>query len=58
MGEPTEVEQVKTAADVKPAAYNIHMAELFAERDKHPVDSPERTAVVERIYTLWMNEGD
>ena len=56
MRKPTEVEHVKTAAEVKLAAYNSKMAALFAERDTHPVDTPERSAVVERIYALWAAE--
>ena len=58
MREPTEGQRIKTVVDQKLAAYNRKMSALFAERDKYPVDSPERSAVVERIYGLWMDEGD
>jgi hypothetical protein len=35
--------------------YNAKMADLFVERDKYPVDSPERAAVAERILGLWVH---
>jgi len=51
--EPTEAEQTKSPDEKRRADYNARMAELFAERDKHPVESVERTAVAERILALW-----
>jgi hypothetical protein len=51
--EPTDA-----TAEQKIAAYHKKMAALFAKRDTHPVDSPERTAVAEKILTLWVEEGD
>lgn len=58
MPEPNRSEQVKTAAEQKWASYNQKMAALFVERDRHPVDSPERTAAAEEILALWVAEGD
>ena len=52
-----ETDQLITAVQ-RWAAYNAKMARLFVERDKYPVDSPERTTVVERILALWWSEGD
>jgi hypothetical protein len=57
MPEQDNTEQAETAAEQKLAAYNARMAALFAERDTHPVDSPERTEVAERILALWVAEG-
>ncbi len=54
--EPT-MSGAEQAEFLKWAAYNAAMAVLFAERDTHPVGSPERTAVTERILTLWWVEG-
>lgn len=50
-------EQFKTATTEQWADYNAAMAGLFAERDWHPVDSPERDAVVKMIMRLWEAEG-
>jgi hypothetical protein len=33
------------------------MTALFAERDKYPVDSPEREAAAEAILAHWVAEG-
>jgi hypothetical protein len=56
------LEQAKTASgqweDQTWAAYNDKMASLFAERNTHPVDSVERSAVARRILSLWVAEGD
>ena len=52
--ERNEAEVNATATEKKWAAYNLQMVELFAERDSHPVDSPEHTAVAERILALWV----
>jgi len=57
LGQATEVEQIKAAAEAKLACYNSKMTALFVERDKHPPDSPERTEVAERILALWVTEG-
>lgn len=50
-------DQNKTATEQKWVAYNSQMAALFAERDKFPVHSPERTAVAQRILALWISES-
>src|ERR1035441_6401918 len=47
----------QAAAEQKWAAYNRKMAELSAERDKYPVDSPEREAAAKAILALWIAEG-
>jgi hypothetical protein len=49
--------QISVTTEQKRASYNSKMAALFSERDIHPVDSPERTAAVERILALWYAEG-
>jgi hypothetical protein len=56
MPESTEADQIKTAA-LKWATYNAKMAELFSERDKYPVDSPEREAAAQKILDLWVAQG-
>ena len=56
--EPNDAEQTKTAIEPISAAYNYKMATLFVERDKHPVDSPERQVAAERILALWITEGE
>ena len=58
MTERNETEEIKSSGDLKLAAYNTRMAELFGERDKYPVDSPERTAAAEKILAHWWTEGD
>jgi hypothetical protein len=55
--EENEPDQIKLTAEQKWAAYNRKMAELFAERDKYPVDSPEREAAAKAILALWIAEG-
>jgi hypothetical protein len=57
MVEPIDGEHVKVATEDKWAAYNEKMEILFAERDLHPLESPERDAVVEKIMALWVAEG-
>jgi hypothetical protein len=57
MADPESPEQAQLAAEAKWAAYNQKMATLFAQRDTHPMDSPERDAVVEKIMALWVAEG-
>ena len=56
--ELTEAQQTRTAAEHKLVAYNNKMVTLFVERNTHQIDSPERTAVVERIVALWWSEGN
>ena len=58
MPEPNDAEQTNTDMEPKWAAYNCNMVTLFVERDKHPVDSPERQIVAERILALWITEGE
>lgn len=57
MAEPNEMDEESVSADRKWTGYNQRMAALFAERNLHPLDSPERTAVAERILALWVAEG-
>jgi hypothetical protein len=57
MPDQETAEQLKLAAEAKWASYNQRMAVLFAERDKHALDSPERDAAVEKIMALWVAEG-
>jgi hypothetical protein len=58
MPEPDDFELIKTAAEHNWASYNQKMAALFVERDRHPVDSPERTTAAEEILALWVAEGE
>ena len=55
---PNDPEPISTAAERKWAAYNLKMTALFSQRDKYPVDSPEREAAAEAILALWVAEGD
>ena len=57
MPEPTEADQCMKPAETRWAGYNDKMAELFAERDNYPVDSPERDAAAQAILSLWVAEG-
>lgn len=57
MPETEGAQQVKLTAEDKWAVYNAKMAALFAERDKYPLESPERDAAVERVMALWVAEG-
>jgi len=57
MPEPIEPKMEKTAAEQKIAAYNLTMAGLFAERNKHAMHSPERQIAAEAILALWVSEG-
>ena len=57
MPERNEADDVNVSANRKWTDYNKKMASLFAERDLHPVDSAERTAVAEKILALWVAEG-
>jgi hypothetical protein len=34
------------------------MFELFRERDRHPLDSPEREAAAQAILALWVSEDE
>jgi hypothetical protein len=56
--EPINANEIKAAAEERWASYNRRMADLFRERDRHPVDSTERAAAAERILALWVAEGD
>ena len=58
MAELKEVKMANTAAEHKTARYNEKMAALFAERNKHDVDSPEREAAAQAILSLWVSEGE
>ena len=58
MPEENESDQIKLTAEQKWAAYNRKMADLFAERDKYPMDSPEREAAAKAILVLWVAEGN
>jgi hypothetical protein len=55
--EENEADPIKLAAEQKWAAYNLKMADLFAERDKYPMDSAEREAAAKAILALWVAEG-
>jgi hypothetical protein len=57
MSEPRDTEQIRLATDQNWAAYNRKMADLFTERNACALDSPERTAVAERILALWVKCG-
>jgi len=56
--EQSEQEQSKIAHGQKWASYNEEMVELFRERDKHPLDSPEREAAAQAILAQWVSEGE
>jgi len=55
--EPNDTEQIKEATEQKWAAYNNAVQRLFAERNTHSMDSPERSASAEKILDLWYAEG-
>ena len=57
MPERSETAQSKVAHEQKWASYNEKMVELFRERDRHPLDSPEREAAAQAILALWVSEG-
>lgn len=57
MSEERDSVSIETAGDEKWTAYNGKMAVLFADRDTHPVNSPERHVAAERILALWVTEG-
>ena len=56
--EENEHDQIKLTAEPRWTDYNRKMADLFAERDKYPVDSPEREAAAKAILALWVAEGN
>ena len=58
MSKDIEPDQIMLAAEQNWAAYNRKMADLFAERTKYPVDSPEREAAAKAILALWVTEGN
>ena len=57
MPQPSATELADTAAERKTAAFNLKMAALFTERNKHNVDPPEREAAAEAIPALWVGRG-
>ena len=57
MPKPNAAELAQTAAEQKTATYNLKMAALFTERNKHPMDSPEREAAAQAILALWVAQG-
>ena len=57
MPEPIEENKIKIAPEEVWAAYNLKMAALFTERNKHPMDSPEREAAAQAILALWVAQG-
>ena len=57
MPEPIEADQITKDAESRWAVYNAKMAELFVERDKHPVDSAEREVAAQAILNLWADDG-
>ena len=57
MPDQNESDRIKLAAEQKWVAYNSKMAALFAERDRHLVDSPERETAAKKILDLWVAEG-
>ena len=57
MPEPIESVTEKAAAEQKLASYNLTMAGLFGERNKHAMHSPERQIAAEAILALWLSEG-
>ena len=58
MPEPNHAEETKAVTEQRWAVYNSKMAALFTERDKYPVDSPQREAVAKAILALYVAEGD
>ena len=57
MPDENNSDQIELTPEQKWAAYNSKMTALFAERDKYPVDSPEREAAAKAILALWVAEG-
>lgn len=57
MPEPTEADQIMNASQTRWSAYNKKMADLFVQRDKYPLDSPEREIAAQAILNLWVAEG-
>ena len=58
MPEENQPDEIKLITEQKWTAYNRKMAELFTERNKYPVDSPEREAAAKAILALWVAEGE
>jgi hypothetical protein len=52
-----QFDQIELTSDQKWAVYNRKMTALFAERDKYPVDSPERETAAEAILAHWVADG-
>jgi hypothetical protein len=57
MPEPIEADQIMNASQTRWSAYNRKMADLFVQRDKCPLDSPEREIAVQDILNLWVAKG-
>ena len=57
MPEPTEADQIMNASQTRWSAYNKKMADLFVQRDKSPLDSPEREIAAQAILNLWVAEA-
>jgi hypothetical protein len=55
--ESANTQHIEQAAAQKWAVYNAKMAELFADRNMYPMDSPEREAAAQAILALWVAEG-
>ncbi len=57
---PEDIEpgQIMLTAEQEWPAYNGKMIDLFAERDKYPMDSAEREAAAKAILALWVAEGE
>ena len=58
MPDENNSDQIELTPEQKWAAYNSKMTALFAERDKYPVDSPEREAAAKAILALWVADGN
>jgi hypothetical protein len=58
MPEENQSATTMTAAEQRMATYNRKMAGLFTERNKYPVDSPEREVAARAILALWVAEGE
>ena len=58
MPEENQPDEIKLITEQKWTAYNRKMAGLFTERNKYPVDSPEREVAARAILALWVAEGE
>jgi hypothetical protein len=57
VSEPIRASQIEIASEEVWAAYNAKMTDLFAERDRWPVSSPQREAAALAILALWVSQG-